>query len=126
MPRDARIGVPLGRESAPGPIKKGDLLREKRQHARAPFANLIQIVPTKGPAWEVECIDISQGGMFLQQDGRAFIGDEIQLRFELTSLGKVTLPAYIRWTASRGFGVQFGLLGARETHAIGSLVLKSS
>jgi hypothetical protein len=32
----------------------------------------------------------------------------------------------VRWSEERGFGVQFGLLGAYATHAIVDLVKKSS
>ncbi len=32
------------------------------------------------------------------------------------------LPAVVRWAKPGGFGVQFGLLGARETHAIATLL----
>jgi hypothetical protein len=28
------------------------------------------------------------------------------------------LPCVVRWTGADGMGVQFGLIGARETHAI--------
>jgi type IV pilus assembly protein PilZ len=31
------------------------------------------------------------------------------------------LPAVVRWTGKDGMGVQFGLIGARETHAITQL-----
>jgi type IV pilus assembly protein PilZ len=69
-------------------------------------------------------IDISVGGMFLGPSPQAEIGAEVTLEFELGKLGPVSLPGFIRWTAERGFGVQFGLLGPRETHAIGLLVRK--
>jgi hypothetical protein len=72
----------------------------------------------------VESIDISVGGMFLGPCTEAKIGAEVTLEFELGKLGQVSLPGFIRWTAERGVGVQFGLLGPRETHAIGGLVRK--
>jgi hypothetical protein len=28
------------------------------------------------------------------------------------------LPGTVRWTSERGVGIQFGLLGTQETHAI--------
>lgn len=62
--------------------------------------------------------------MFLGPSPQAEIGAEILLEFKLGKLGEVSLPGFIRWTAARGFGVQFGLLGARETHAIGAMVRK--
>jgi type IV pilus assembly protein PilZ len=32
-----------------------------------------------------------------------------------------SLPAVVRWVGDAGMGVQFGLIGARETHAITEL-----
>jgi type IV pilus assembly protein PilZ len=34
----------------------------------------------------------------------------------------MALPAVVRWTSKDGMGVQFGLLGARETHEITEFV----
>jgi type IV pilus assembly protein PilZ len=31
---------------------------------------------------------------------------------------EMTLPGVVRWATPKGFGVQFGLLGARVTHAL--------
>jgi hypothetical protein len=35
--------------------------------------------------------------------------------------GVIELDAVVRWNHSGGMGLQFGLLGARETHAIGEM-----
>jgi hypothetical protein len=32
------------------------------------------------------------------------------------------LPAVVRWNKPGGFGVQFGLLGAKETHSLAQLL----
>jgi hypothetical protein len=42
------------------------------------------------------------------------------LRFPGTK-AELRLPAIVRWATPDGFGVQFGSLGARETHAISEL-----
>jgi hypothetical protein len=34
----------------------------------------------------------------------------------------VELPGVVRWSNEGGFGVQFGLLGARETHSIARIL----
>lgn len=36
--------------------------------------------------------------------------------------GPLRLPGIVRWTNEVGMGLQLGLLGARETHAIAELV----
>jgi type IV pilus assembly protein PilZ len=38
----------------------------------------------------------------------------------------LAIPGVVRWARDGGMGVQFGLLGARETHAIMSLVQKKT
>lgn len=76
--------------------------------------------------WETDSVDISLGGMFLHGDSLVPIGDEVVLEFELPKLGVVQMPAFVRWTSARGFGVQFGLIGPRETHVIGRLIRAQS
>jgi len=66
--------------------------------------------------------DISLGGMFLDGLCPVRIGTEVTLSFELPRLGEVKIPGFVRWTTPTGFGVQFGLIGARETHAVGALI----
>jgi hypothetical protein len=36
-----------------------------------------------------------------------------------------TMPAIVRWARDGGIGIQFGLLGARETYSITEYVSKS-
>ena len=76
---------------------------------------------TEGTALAAESRDVSLGGMFLTGEVTPPIGAAVSLQFELRGLGAVTLPGFVRWVKSDGYGVQFGLLGARETHAIGKL-----
>jgi type IV pilus assembly protein PilZ len=43
----------------------------------------------------------------------------VLVRFTLPGQSKPLLvPGTVRWTSKSGMGVQFGPLGARETHAI--------
>src|SRR5690606_15625648 len=97
-------------------------VREKRTHYRATFEHEIEVAIPGIVSWKTQSFDISLGGMFLAGEPQAKIGSEITLSFELPKLGRVKLPGYVRWTSARGFGVQFGLIGPRETHAIGALV----
>jgi type IV pilus assembly protein PilZ len=82
----------------------------------------VRVLPKNGAAWETASFDISVGGMFLAGKNGAEIGVEVTLIFELPKLGRVEMPGFIRWTSERGVGIQFGLIGPRETHAIGGLV----
>ena len=63
--------------------------------------------------------DISLGGMFIETESPGAFNAEIVIVTDLPGEhGSVTLPAVVRWTKPGGMGVQFGLLGARETHVI--------
>jgi type IV pilus assembly protein PilZ len=67
--------------------------------------------------------DISLGGMFIETDLAAPTGANIQVHVTLPGAKhELTLPSIVRWSAKDGMGVQFGLLGARETHAITEFV----
>ena len=72
-------------------------------------------------AAEGVAVDISQGGMFVRTETVLPFAESIILTIDLPGLGPTDLPAFVRWTTPEGFGVQFGLLGARETHAINEL-----
>jgi len=97
-------------------------VREKRQHHRAEYAVAVRIEMAGREALEVRSRDISQGGMFLISDDPLPVGAEVSLTLELPGCGKCKIPGYVRWLKTDGLGVQFGLLGARETHAIGKIV----
>ena len=63
------------------------------------------------------------GGMYLETSEAVVFGEQLSLQLTLPgSPTAMTLPAVVRWTDATGFGVQFGLLGARETYAISQLV----
>jgi len=65
---------------------------------------------------------VSLGGMFIEAAETPAFGTQLTI---VTRLGGMDakLPGVVRWAKPGGFGVQFGLLGARETHAI-ALMLK--
>ena len=66
--------------------------------------------------------DISVGGMFIESETAVTFGTEVIIVLRLPNTkADSRLPGTIRWLKPGGFGVQFGLLGARETHAISEL-----
>jgi len=63
--------------------------------------------------------DISLGGMFIETAFAAAFGAAVLVGLTLPGQRKpLLLSGTVRWTSKGGMGVQFGLLGARETHAI--------
>jgi type IV pilus assembly protein PilZ len=95
-------------------------LIEKRRYARAPLDRPASF-SVKGESGAREGIakDIAVGGMFVETPTPARFGTEVIIHVELPGQeGLVSLPGVVRWVRDGGMGVQFGLLGAVETHTI--------
>jgi type IV pilus assembly protein PilZ len=71
--------------------------------------------------------DLSLGGMYVQTNDPLAFGVELVVHVLLPGQkAPFALPAIVRWTRpGQGMGVQFGLLGARETYAITELTSKA-
>ncbi len=66
--------------------------------------------------------DISLGGLFVETDNPLPFSSEVIVHITLPSQkAPFALPGVVRWNRNGGMGVQFGLIGARETHAITEL-----
>jgi type IV pilus assembly protein PilZ len=67
--------------------------------------------------------DISLGGIFIETEASCAEGERIVILLTLPEgRREMSIPAIVRWTAKDGMGVQFGLLGARDTHEIATFV----
>lgn len=72
-----------------------------------------------GRSYSGRARDISLGGMFVETTTPLGFGDTLTLQIRLKGAAEpMNLPAIARWLRSDGMGVQFGNLGARETHVI--------
>jgi hypothetical protein len=98
-------------------------VQEKRVHPRVAIDVEVSCVLKDGGAIPGIAKDISMGGMFIES------GDSVSFGTQVTIVGRLPggegdskLPGVVRWAKPGGFGVQFGLLGARETHAIARLL----
>jgi hypothetical protein len=99
-------------------------LVELRRHQRAPVDVPVEFSP-KGSQQRRSGLatDLSLGGMYVQTAEPLPFGADLVVHVTFPGQ-KATfgLPAVVRWVrAGQGMGVQFGLLGARETHAITEL-----
>lgn len=101
-------------------------MREKRQFQRAQVRLEVIIEMKDGSTIAGTSTDLSQGGMFIESPSAPPFGAEVVVVCSLPRLDNARLPAVVRWNKPGGFGVQFGLLGARETHGIGQLVRSSA
>jgi hypothetical protein len=69
--------------------------------------------------------DVSIGGLFIRAEKAPPFGTELVIVGDFPGIPGARLPAVVRWASPGGFGVQFLLLGARETHMLTSLVQRS-
>jgi hypothetical protein len=56
--------------------------------------------------------------MFIETVSPAAFGAVIAISFSPPGTTGLRMSATVRWTTKSGMGVQFGLLGAQETHVI--------
>lgn len=98
-------------------------MQEKRAHGRTPLSTFVACSTESGATVAGTSKDISLGGMFIYASEQPAFGTKLIVSALLPGIaGECKLPAIVRWTNKDGFGVQFGLLGARETHAIAKLI----
>lgn len=97
-------------------------MHDKRSHPRVPLSADLTCEVKDGDPVLGRAKDISVGGMFIESDTKLSFGQEVTIVLRLPgSKADSRLPGVVRWLNPGGFGVQFGLLGARETHAISEL-----
>ncbi len=96
---------------------------EQRRFARFPIDTPLTF-EVKGDTETRDGIgkDISIGGMFIETPSPGGFGQSVTVHLCLPGRDDIfSLPGVVRWVKSGGMGVQFGLLGAVETHAITEL-----
>jgi len=94
-------------------------VHEKRVHARVTID--VEVVCELGDNTRFAGVakDVSLGGMYIECGDDPPFGTELAVLAALPgSKVEMRFPAIVRWCKPDGIGVQFGLLGARETHAI--------
>jgi Tfp pilus assembly protein PilZ len=99
------------------------VLSEKRRHPRKVVRLAVAFQVKDGPRVDAFSRDMSIGGMFIVTDNQAPFNASVNLYMHLPGVKQeVTVKATVRWSEPDGFGVQFGLMGARETHALMQLL----
>jgi uncharacterized protein (TIGR02266 family) len=103
-------------------------LIELRRFIRTPVDAPASLLP-KGASEAItgRARDISVGGMFIETAQVLPFGTDVTVRVRLPQ-GKeeLALPGLVRWVRTDGMGIQFGLLGAKETHEITEIVRRGS
>jgi len=97
---------------------------ELRRHQRAPLDVAVEFV-AKGSTERAagRSRDVSVGGMFILTDAPLPFGADLVVHVTMPGQkSPFALTGVVRWSkAGEGMGVQFGMMGARETHAITEL-----
>ncbi len=95
--------------------------REQRRHPRKAVHPRAAFALESGPRIEAYCRDLSLGGAFFEVSAGVLYAAKIEVFLEIEGQ-EVAIPATVRWTSPEGIGVQFGLLGARETSLLVALL----
>lgn len=96
---------------------------EHRQHPRKVIHPPVAFQIGDGPRVDAICHDISLGGMFIETATPAPFGATVKVYLQLPGLRQeTTVTGVVRWTKPTGMGVQFSMMGARETHALMQLL----
>jgi hypothetical protein len=95
---------------------------ERRKFERVPLHESVVVVDEAGESLLGEASDISVGGMFIEGVMAPF-ASRVTVHLHFTgSDWAIELPAVVRWNRKGGIGIQFALLGARETYAIAEAI----
>ena len=99
-------------------------MHEKRAYSRSVVRIAATCTTEGGASLTGVTQDISVGGVFIDATEIPAFGTRVTLELETPELKGQKIPGIVRWTKTGGFGVQFQLLGARETHGLALLVSK--
>lgn len=99
------------------------VMREKRSSPRKPVDLEVELVLPDGSRCGCRCTDIGIGGAFVEANPHVEIATKIAFVVSLPGAARPsTIEATVRWTTAHGMGLQFGLMGALETHALVTLL----
>lgn len=101
------------------------MVAEQRKYHRVPVSVEVTCILSEGVEFDGLAKDISLGGMFVECQRELVFGTSLSLVLRGVATREVRVPAIVRWSEPRGFGVQFGLLGAYATHVVVDLVKKN-
>ncbi len=101
-------------------------MQEKRRHFRKAVSFAVEFNVAQGPREAGVCRDFSLGGMHVQTTKPAPFGANVTIYMTLKGAqGLTPIPGIVRWIQADEMGIQFGLLGARETYALTEMLTES-
>lgn len=98
-------------------------MSEQRKHPRKLTDLPVVFVGADGTRQTSSFRDLSLGGGFIVTADPPPYETKLELEVHFAGFdGQSRIAATVRWTQPDGMGVQFGVMGARETHALLSLL----
>ena len=94
---------------------------ESRKHPRKAVEAVVVFQAGEGPRVDARCRDLSLGGMFIEASPLPY-GAKLRVYLPVPGLD-AGIDCIVRWAKPDGMGVQFGVMGARETHALTQLLV---
>ena len=95
---------------------------ERRKHNRKPIRLKALYQVEGGKPQEGFCRDIGHGGMFLECSPPLPFNAKVEIHVDVEQATGLALTGVVRWTSADGVGIQFGLMGVRETRVISELL----
>ena len=107
----------LPREALPPRRPISGVQRAARAAPRATLELVVRFEDA-GAVHEGLACNMSLGGMFIATSAPAAFGATVMADLDLGLGAPTRVRCFVRWTNDEGMGVQFDVMGARETHAL--------
>ena len=100
---------------------------EQRRYARAPIDAPLTFTLKGRNDWKDGVgKDVAVGGMSIETEEKLAFGAEVEVSVQLPGDDEIFLiPGVVRWCRGGRIGVQFGMIGVRETHVITEIARKA-
>lgn len=99
-------------------------MHEKRAYSRIVVRIAVTCTTEGGRGLSGLTRDVSVGGVYIDASEIPAFGTKVTVELDTPELKGLKMPGIVRWTKGDGFGVQFQLLGARETHGLAKIVTR--
>lgn len=96
-------------------------MHEKRAHSRVSFKVQVSCTTEGGAVVTGVTRDLSVGGAFIESNEIPAFGSKVSVSLAVTGYENLRISGIVRWTKPEGFGLQFQLLGAKETYLLAKL-----
>lgn len=96
-------------------------MHEKRAHSRVSVSVQVTCTTEGGAVVKGVTRDLSVGGAFVDSGDIPAFGSKVSVVLGVAGAENLRITGIVRWTKPGGFGVQFQLLGAKETYLLAKL-----